>query len=278
MTVAREALGLGDPADARRGLGPDQPLAKIAVSEGHGHFGLVFWQLVIGAVILGRAAGRAPRRAAADGRALSGLRDHRADRHGDPQFGLLPGRMHLPAGVLSILLSLVPMMAFPWRWRSARTGSRRPPLLGCCSAGGVLLLVAPEASLPDRAMLAWIPLALIAPLFYAFEGNFVARWGTAGLDPSSCCAAPRSWGRSWRCRWRWPAAVHRPRALGRAGMALVLSSLIHVLVYTGYVWLVGRAGPVFTAQVAYLVTGFGVIWAIWLLGESYSPYIWAALG
>ena len=29
------------------------PLAKVAVSEGYGHFGLIFWQLVISAVVLG---------------------------------------------------------------------------------------------------------------------------------------------------------------------------------------------------------------------------------
>ncbi len=65
---------------------------------------------------------------------------------------------------------------------------------------------------------------------------------------------------------------------GIAEWSLIASSLIHVLVYAGYVWLVGRAGPVFAVQVSYLVTGFGFGWAILLLNESYSSYIWAALG
>ena len=47
-------------------------------------------------------------------------------------------------------------------------------------------------------------------------------------------------------------------------MALVSASVVHVLVYATYVWLVGQAGAVFTAQVSYLVTGFGLLWA-WLL-------------
>ena len=64
---------------------------------------------------------------------------------------------------------------------------------------------------------------------------------------------------------------------GVAEWALIASSLIHVLVYAGYVWLVGRAGPVFAVQVSYLVTGFGVIWSLIVLNESYSPYIWMAL-
>jgi len=40
---------------------------------------------------------------------------------------------------------------------------------------------------------------------------------------------------------------------------------------------VGRAGSVFASQVSYLVTGFGVLWAILFLGESYSAYVWSAM-
>lgn len=60
--------------------------------------------------------------------------------------------------------------------------------------------------------------------------------------------------------------------------AIVMSSLIHGVVYTAYVWLIGRAGAVFAAQVSYLVTGFGVVWAMFLLGERYSIWVWAAFG
>ena len=91
---------------------------------------------------------------------------------------------HLPAGVISILLSLVPMFAFPVaillavdRFTWARFGGLLAGL------AGVLLIVGPDASLPERAMIAAIPIALIAPMLYAVEGNVVARWGTAGLDP-----------------------------------------------------------------------------------------------
>ena len=35
------------------GWGSTQSLGKMAVSSGHQHFGLIFWQLVIGAVLLG---------------------------------------------------------------------------------------------------------------------------------------------------------------------------------------------------------------------------------
>jgi drug/metabolite transporter (DMT)-like permease len=59
--------------------------------------------------------------------------------------------------------------------------------------------------------------------------------------------------------------------------AIVASSLLHAAAYVAYVWLVGRAGPVFTVQISYFVTLFGVTWAMLFLNESYSPYFWAAL-
>ena len=59
--------------------------------------------------------------------------------------------------------------------------------------------------------------------------------------------------------------------------AFVISSFVHAVVYTSYIRLAGRAGPVFATQVAYLVTLFGMIWAVVLLGETYTPFIWLAL-
>jgi drug/metabolite transporter (DMT)-like permease len=65
---------------------------------------------------------------------------------------------------------------------------------------------------------------------------------------------------------------------GRAETALVASSIAHALAYATYVWLAAQAGAVFAAQTGYIVTGTGVIWAMLLLGERFSPFVWAALG
>jgi len=43
------------------------------------------------------------------------------------------------------------------------------------------------------------------------------------------------------------------------------------------VWLVKRAGPVFALQVSYAVTIFAVFWAIILLNEQPSLFLWVAL-
>ena len=38
-----------------------------------------------------------------------------------------------------------------------------------------------------------------------------------------------------------------------------------------------RAGSVFSSQVGYLVTFFGVVWGIFILGESHSVFVWISL-
>ena len=39
----------------------------------------------------------------------------------------------------------------------------------------------------------------------------------------------------------------------------------------------GIAGSVFSSQVGYLVTFFGVVWGIIILGESHSVFVWISL-
>lgn len=262
------------------GWGLTQPLGKIAVEAGHRPLGLVFWQTAIaagllGAVVLARgrriAVGR-PQLAVALFVALSGT--------------LLPNSAsylaidHLPSGIISILLSLVPMLAFPIALALGTDRFSRARLLGLTlGLAGVALIALPEASLPDAAAVAWLPVALVAPLLYALEGNVVARWGTAGLDPFETLLGASLLG----------AALSLPLALGAGQFvdplrpwgppewAILASGVVHASVYTGYVWLVGRAGATFAAQCSYLVTGFGVLWAMALLGERYGWSVWAAL-
>lgn len=261
------------------GWGMTQPLAKLAVEGGHRQFGLIFWQVVISAAVLGVLC------------LLRGkpMRLERAQLWASlvvallgtvlPGAGSFAALVYLPSGLTSILLSLVPMLAFPVAVILGNEKFAWSRLAGLAiGLSGVLLIVLPEASLPDRAMVVYIPLALISPLFYALEGNYVARWGTAGLDPlqllfvASVIAALISGPMAL-----WQGQFIDPRGpYGIPEIALIASAIIHAGVYSAYVWLVVRAGPVFAVQVSYLVTAFGVVWAMWLLGERYSLWVWAA--
>ncbi|WP_121061976.1 DMT family transporter [Chachezhania antarctica] len=280
MTPARQHAFLGVLVLLGAGWGATQPLAKISVSTGYGHFGLMFWQAAIGSAFMWILVLLRGRPVPLNARALTFCAFIAMIGTAIPNTTQFMAVKHLPSGIMSILLSLIPMIAFPI---SLALGLERFALrrflgltVGLC---GVLILVLPDASLPDPAMLVWIPLAMVAPIFYAFEGNFVSKWGTGGLDPIPLLAGATL----ITAVLVLPAAIATDQFItpfqpfGAPEWAIVGSAIINVAVYAAYVWLVGQAGAVFAAQVSYLVTGFGVFWAMLVLGERYSPYVWIAL-
>ena len=262
------------------GWGLATPLVKIAAAEGRGHFALTFWHLLLVSAVIVPAAllrsGRIPLKPR-HLRLYVALALVGAVIPTSASFAAAP---HLPAGVLAILLAMTPLFTFPIAIAMGleRFEARRAIGLAL-GIGCVALIASPEAELPSRAAAAFIPVALVAPLCFGMEGNVYARWGLRELDPvqtlagASVAGLPLTLGLALAAgQWIDP----RP-PWGVADLALTSSALIHAFVYTGYLWLIGRSGPVFAAQVAYLVTGFGVAWSMVLLGESYSHLVWIGL-
>lgn len=272
LTLALLAMGAG--------WGLTQPLTKIAVSTGYGHFGLIFWQLVWGAALSGLFLTVTRAHAALTWARLPMVVAVAILGTVLPNTTSYQAAFHLPSGVMSIIIATVPMFAFPIALALGidRFSMRR---LAGLSLGlfGVALIALPASSLPDPGMLAWLPVAMVAPLCYGAEGNIVNRFGTAGLSAVQILFWASSVGAVMALPLALGSGQFLPPAelLTREGQALIASGAIHIAVYSSYIWLIGRAGAVFAGQVAYLVTGSGVIWAMVLLGENYSGWVWAAL-
>ncbi len=260
------------------GWGATQPLGKIAASAGHGPMGLVFWQLVTCTLVLGLLT-------LAQGKSLP---LHRAALRFYVIIAILgtiiPGLTfyisvaRLPAGIMSILISTVPMIAFPIGMMLGNESFSWRRLTGLIlGMAGVLIIALPKASLPDPAMAAFIPLAMIGPLFYAFEGTYVARHDMAGMDAVQAMFGASLVGMILTA----PIMLAMgqgfiPNSLGVPELALFGMSALHALLYASFVWLAARAGSVFASQSAYFTTASGIVWAMVLLGERFSPWVWAA--
>ena len=262
------------------GWGTTQPLGKIAVSTGRGHFALIFWQSVIGVVVLGAILLARRRPLVLSAPALRFAVVIALVGTVIPNSTFYIAVAHLPAGIMSVLIATVPLIAFPVAMAlgTDRFGWRRLAGLGCGLAG-VALIAAPGAALPDAQMVRWLPLAMVGPVFYALEGNIVARWGTAGLDPVQAMFAASLVAAALTlplaiASGQW--FVPRP-PFGPPDWALVGMSALHALLYAGYVGLAARAGAVFASQTSYVVTFAGLGWAMLLLGERFPPAVWLAL-
>ena len=261
------------------GWGISIPMGKIAVSEDYRHIGIIFWQFVIGAAVLGVVNRWTGRGLPTTPRAMRFYVIIALIGTLLPNTASYTAAIYLPGGILALCIAAVPMIAFPiaLAWGNDRFSLARFAGL-CLGLGAIALIALPSSSLPDPAMLVWLPVGLIAPAFYAFEGNFVARHQPEGLDAVQVLLGASLVGivialplALWSGEWISPLPPY-----GMPDLAVVISSVAHALTYAGYVWLVGRGGPVFAAQVSYLVTGFSVGWSWLLLGETYSVWVWAA--
>ncbi|GGL68012.1 DMT family transporter [Wenxinia marina] len=260
--------------------GATTPLIKISVSTGYRPFGLMFWQLAIMCVLLGAVAvtrgGGVPR----------GRRAWAACLFVALAGTVLPNAVSyraatvLPAGIMAIVIATVPLFALPMAV-ALRIDRFAPTRLAGLALGlsGVVLIALPEAALPTPAMAAMLPLALVAPLLYAVEGN-----GVALLQDQVPGPLPLLLGASLiGLVLVTPVALAtgqfiRPRGgLGAAEGAIAGIGLFNAVAYAGYLWMIRTGGAVWAAQVGYLVTGFGVVWSMLFLGERYSGYVWTAL-
>ncbi len=261
--------------------GATQPLTKIAVSTGYQPFGLIFWQLLIAVVLIGIVL------------LVLRIRVPFGRRHlvyftGVSLLGtLIPNSFSylaaakLPAGIMAVAISTVPMFSLMIALGvgNERFAFRRSMgiLLGVTA---MMMIALPEASLPVAGQGFWVFVALIAPFCYGLEGNFVAKLVPPKLNPMAAL-----WGASFLGMLAvGPLALASGQFInplvpfGPAEWALVVSSIAHAVAYSGFMWLIGFAGIVFSTQIAYVVTMAAILIAIVFLGEVYSGWVWMAIG
>ncbi|MEL6966505.1 MAG: DMT family transporter [Pseudomonadota bacterium] len=258
------------------------PLTKLAVTEGNAPLGLIAWQLSFSALLLGCLVLIRRSSVPLSARHLAFYAVVAALGTLVPNFFSYYAAAQLPAGVMALVIALVPMfaLAVAVMFRLERPDGKRflGVLLG---ATAIALIVLPQSSLPDPTK-AWVVLvALIAPFCYGVEGNYLSVNQPKDVGPigtlfgASVVGALVSVPAAWITGLAVP--VDKVLQFRTPELALFGSALLHVVAYAGYIWLVKRAGPVFTAQVAYVVTPAGVLLAMVFLGERPATTLWLAL-
>ncbi len=255
-------------------------VTKVAVSTGYGPFGLIFWQLIIAVTILGAILiyqGKSLRfqRSMLGALIIVGLIGTII-----PNTASYSVAFHLPAGVMALILALVPMFALPVALAFGQERPEKRRFIGVIlGAIAVSLIVLPSTSLPGVGLAVFVLIGLISPLCYGLEGNYVAWRGTDGLD-----AIQLLFGASLvSLVFVTPTMILTDQVIspfiawGTAEWSILANGVLHAVAYPSYIWLVRRGGAVFASQVSYLVTGAGVLWSILLLSERYSLWVWAAL-
>ncbi len=186
----------------------------------------------------------------------------------------------LPASVLALGQALVPMMTYllalalimeRFRWFG----------IGGIVLGliGVLMIIVPEASLPEPGMAGWVLVALLAPLCFALCGICAAKFRppearsvsvAAGVQLAAAVfllpvmAVTNSW-------WFFGASF------GEGEWALIAVGLFYAVFWLCFFEIIRLAGPVFFSTSNYIATIAGVVWGLIIFGDTLSPWIWGAL-
>ena len=262
------------------GWGLSFTLGKIAITAGGTPIGLTFWQSLFSGLI---------------------LLAYVFFRHGKiiiPKIMFLPIIIitflsvvipniifyacieHLDAGVLSISVSVIPLFTYliAMGLRMDRFKIRRVLglITGFCA---LLILILPENSLPDKRDIPWVLLALNCALCYALENIYIDRLALQNFGPIRLVCAVSFV--SAIITFLLSLVMDQFFMLQPTNLYLFISTLglgfISATAYSIFIYLIGRAGSVFSSQVGYLVTFFGVVWGIIILGESHSVFVWISL-
>ena len=256
------------------------PLTKIAVTGHPSVFGLILWQLLIGSVLLGGICIARGRGLPFDRRSVGFYLTVALLGTLVPNYFSYTAVDRLPAGIMSILIAMVPLFSMPIALALGleRVQSRRVAGVAL-GAAAVVLIVGPDASLPNSAQVMFVFLGLLAPLCYGLEGIYFAWRGTGMLDTIQELAGASITGAALLVVPVLGGGLAVDiSAMGPAELAIIGAGICHATAYSCYVWLVGRSGAVFASLIAYIVTGSGVLWSMLLLGERYAVWVWLALG
>lgn len=255
-------------------------LAKIAALSGAHPFGITFWQSFLSAGVL-VVFNAVQRRRISLNRRMLGLY---------VVCGLLgsviPGILYfyaasrISAGVLSITIALVPILTYVAAVSVGIEKIVRGRVTGvACGAVAVVLLVAPEGSLPDPSDAVWVLAALVAAVCYVGENMVLALRMPEGAHPlmvtcgmflaATAIMAPVVLATDTFVPLGWP--------WGRLEWSIVGMVMVSSIAYTLFVYLVKTAGPVFASQTAYVITLSGVAWGMVIFDERHSMWIWISL-
>ncbi|MBT3629555.1 MAG: DMT family transporter [Rhodospirillaceae bacterium] len=186
---------------------------------------------------------------------------------------------HLPSSVITMIVVLAPLLSYlfalPVKLERFRWLSVAGLLAGL---SGILLILIPEASLPEPGMVGWVLLILLVPVLFALFNIFIDLYappesdglqlGTGVLLAAGIIMLPIT---------AIAGDFHLfPGPSAEGDFAVLYATLINVARWWLMFVIITMAGAVFVSQAAYIIVLGGFGWQALFFGGSVSGYIWAA--
>ena len=187
----------------------------------------------------------------------------------------------IPAGIVAIVNSLIPIITYGLVLIARIERFHGVRLIGLLLGfSGVLLLMVPETSLPERGMTIWVLVAMIGSLGLALSTVWMQTLRPAGSSSVGMAAGVMliagaiafpimlAMGDWWFFDGPWGA--------GHWAMigAIVVSAILWGVAFE----IVRMVGPLLFSFVDYIAMLTGIGWGILIFNEAHSGWVWGAVG
>lgn len=195
-----------------------------------------------------------------------------------PNTNMYFASAHLPAGLLALIVNIVPILIYPLALMSKQEKFQIIRFMGVMIAiAGVMFLILPKSNLTGIHEIHWLLLGLITPLCFAFFAVFVNPMRPKDSNPLSLAAGmlmaatliltPCVIATHTFYTPHWPMTLPDKIIL----LEIMLSSLGYVLFF----FLLRIAGPVYYSLVDGVVALTGLFWGSIIFGETF--HLWTVI-
>ncbi|MFZ5790235.1 MAG: DMT family transporter [Pseudomonadota bacterium] len=258
------------------GWGLTFPTSKIAMSEGVGPMGYVFWQTAGAGAALLLVCGLRRRLPRCDLRHLAYYAVCGLVGVTLPNAILLAAIAHLPASLTALIVNTAPLLTFAMVLGLGleRFEARRAAGLLLGFAGAALLALggaALDANPDGGSLLGWVAFAFLGPLCYAGVAIYNQRRRPAGSDSLALACGMVLMGFLGSLPLTWVRGEFDPLwRLGPGELAVLLQIAISSLAYALQFEIIRLAGAVYFSQVSYITAATALSWSYVILGERLS--------
>ena len=183
---------------------------------------------------------------------------------------------HMPAGVLTLIVSIAPLATLLLAWLMKTDSINLPKVAGIVvGAIAIFAILLPEAHFGEAIAWHWLLLALVVPVCYAIHHNFTARCWPVGSDSYQVACGEALYAAALLLifasfNWQWQDVA----AWNRGHSAILFMALISLIDIYIYFELIRIKGPIYTSHANYIMVVSGVIWGMIIFAERPSSMMW----
>jgi drug/metabolite transporter (DMT)-like permease len=254
-------------------------LAKIATELGAKPIGISFWQACISGIILLLYLKVTNKKIILSAEIMIAFLILACIGNIFPSLAFYYAASKVSAGILSITVTLIPILTYGLALLVRQERFSLVRLIGLIFGFvAICIIIFPETSLPSRSAAVWVLVASLSSLFYASENIYLTMKNFDRIGPvrlacgmNLTAAIMLSIPAILSDNFYMPIATSVDLILAVFGLGVISATTYTIFIYT-----IRTSGAIFTSQVGYLVTIFGLLWGIFLFSEKHSAWIWAS--